>query len=57
MRRSVRERDELIRDVVDAWNAVDSRDKPELMVKQPDLYFACAWLAAFETVAKERGLR
>lgn len=52
MRRG-KKREALIADVVDAWNAIDARDKPDLMLAQPDLYFAVAWLAARETVAKE----
>lgn len=46
-------REELIAALVAAWNAIPSRDKPDLMTTQPDLYFACSWLAAHETVKRE----
>jgi len=49
-----RSREQLIAALVDAWNAIPAADKPDLMITQPDLYFAAAWLAAHETVRRER---
>lgn len=46
-------RDELIDAVVEAWNGVKTSEKVELIGTQPDLYFAVARLAAYETVSKE----
>lgn len=53
MSRRNRDREQLIAAVVAAWNDLDSRDKPDLMLDHPALYSACAWLAACETVKAE----
>lgn len=50
-------REQAITHVVAAWNDIDQRDKPDLMTKHPDLYWAVARLAARETVAAEMRAR
>jgi hypothetical protein len=52
-------REKRIADVVEAWETFPKRDKPEMMIKHPDLYWSVAWLASHEVVAKRikrRGL-
>lgn len=46
-------REQMIAAVVAAWNQIPARDKPDLMLSHPDLYAACSWLAASETVRHE----
>lgn len=48
------DREHLIAAVVRAWDAVPSERKPDLMIAQPGLYSACAWLAAYERVRTDR---
>jgi hypothetical protein len=52
--RKAKTREELIAAVAEAWNNTKSSDKVELMTKYEELYWSCAWLAAHETVRKER---
>jgi hypothetical protein len=47
-------REKYIADVVEAWNKLPNRDKPDLMLKHSELYFAVAWLTSYETVTKEK---
>lgn len=51
--KSLTRREQLIAAVVEEWNKLKSQDKPELMVKHPELYFACSRLAAYDTVIDE----
>jgi len=53
-RRKETRREAFIAAVVEAWNDIPARDKPDLMQKQPALYLACGWLSAHEIA---RGLR
>jgi hypothetical protein len=57
--RRAKTREQYIAEVVKAWNNLPASNnaKVELMINYPDLYFSCAWLAAHETVRKERRWR
>lgn len=50
-------REQLIDAVLSAFEDIDAYERPHLIAKQPDLYFALARLAAHDAIEAEMGKR